>query len=388
MAQTAYNAKVLQLAWLKTSDLATALAITINEGDLITDAMITAAIGSITWQQFAVNSDITDHTFIVEPLMQEQFGEFTRDDIPVKGFEKPEGVLSRIHDSSMSTTHLDLFQNGFGDKVVNSENNDSVDGDINHSVTVTMLGIGLDSSDEGKFVKVGNQASILTNVTGSVLTFASKISAKDGDVIEVLDHFDTDVITDESFILFVRTARGARLVSHVRFGIDFETPYGDLLMLKFKYQGDVALESTLTWGTIGTVTKEAYSKDMTTTHFKGVSAGSAENRCVGAFVFKMEREMNRLPCQGTESLNGNGGTFREKYSTADIQITAYATILNTEYEAKTDIQLLAQKLDFAIYAPAALIASENVNNVNDNVENVVYTIAANTDQDKKMMFIL
>ncbi len=382
-----YNAKVLRMAWIKTSDLETALGLTINEGDLITDAMIVTASASLNWQQFAVSGDISEHAWITEPLTQAQWGEYTRDDLSIKGFEKPEGSITRHHDPLLSTTHLDIFKNGFGDKIVNSGNNDAVNGDVNHSITVTATGTSLDSGDEGKFVKIGDQVSILSDVTGSVLTLESKISASDGDVIEVQDHFETDVLTDESFILFVETARGARLISHVRFGINFETPYNDLLKLKFNYQGDKALVSTLTWSTVGTVITEVNSKNMTTTHFKGVRLGSIDGYCASSFNFKMTREMTRLACQATESLNGNGGTFREMYST-EVEITSYDDLLNSDYELNSEIVLLAQKDSFAIYAPAALIRSENSNVVNDNVENVVYTLAANTNQSKKMIFIL
>ncbi len=380
-----YNAQILRIAYAKTSALASALGITINEGDLITDAMITAA--GLTFQQLAISGDISEHTFLTEALSNAQFGQYSRGDLSIKGFEKPEGSITRIHDNLLSTTHLDIFENGLGELQTNSGNTDTVASDVNHSTTVTMSGTSLDSGDVGKFIQIGNQISVLNNVATSTLTLESKISASAGDTITVLNHFDLDTVTNESFILFVETAKDARLVSHVRFGIDFETPANDLLKLKLNYQGDFALLSTLTWSTLGTITAEVNEKNMTTTHFKGVRAGSVDNMCAASFNFKMTREMTRLECQATESGQGNGGTFREKYM-SEIEIMAYDNDLRIPYIANDYITLVAQKLGFAIYDPGALIKSEDPNVINNNVQNTTYVITGNADMTKKMIMVV
>jgi len=380
---TAFNAKIMRIALLKTKDLATALGYTIDEGDLITDAMILAASG-LGWRQLAVAGDITEHAWITEPLTQEQFAKYTRDDITTLGFETPEGNITKMHYPGFSTFHTDLLETCFGKKILNSGNADVIDGDFRKSLTINTVGLNITSDDIGRFVEIGGYISVIESVATNTITLKSKVTAKNGDTIVVQSHWDTDIINDDSYIMYVETQRGARLISHVRFGLDFETPERDLLKLKFNYQGDVALKSVLTWNDVaatGTMTYEDNSKDMTTTHFKQVTLGDPSNKCLSSFKFTLEREMTRLTGQATESMQGNCGTYKQVYKTS-VEVRAYDYILGSEYNNNTYFMILAQKPGFAIYAPVSQVNSENPNIVNDKASYVTYMLSANVGQSQ------
>ena len=381
------NSKVLKVYYAKISALETALGKTFKEGDIIRDSDI---LGSgLTWQQMALNGPVSDLKFVTEALEAEQYGEYTRDNVVIEGFEKPEGVLNQYHNSLTSTTHLDLLLNALGASVAGSGNTDTVDADVNNSNSVTIAGTGIDSGDIGKFINIGNNKSVLLAVSGSTLTLASKINASVGDAVEVptQNHFDLDVLNDDPFLLFVETEKENHLVSWVRFGLDFSTAPNQLFKLSFNFQGDSAPISTLTSSTIGNITAEHNSTSMTTTNFNSVSLGSSDNFCADTFDFKLTREMTRKVCQGTESQNGNGGTDRKQYKT-ELTVVAYENGLHSEYKANDYITVLAQKSGVAIYAEGALVKSEDTNTITNNMHTTTYMINANVDMAKKLMISL
>lgn len=382
-----YSSQILRVAYIDTSAVAAALGKTLKQGDIITDTDIAAVAGSLTWQELALNNDITQFKFTVDPLMEMQYGDKVRGDISRHGFHAPEGSITRPLDALFSTTHEKIVTSGLGKKVASSGNTDSVDADAQNTDSVTIVGTGIDSGDIGKFIKIGDNQTILLNVVGSVLTLANKINVRGGDTVTVQDHFNPDELEDYSFLMFVETAKGAHLVSWVSFGIDFATPPNELQKLTINWQGDVANKSTLTWATIGTVDAEAQSKAMVTSNFRGISLADSDNICANSFDFKMTREMTRQVCQGTESQQGNGGTFKEKYD-AELTVKAYADDLSAIYDANDYLYVIGQKGDFAIYAPGALIRSEDTNTVNENQHTTDYVIGANVDMSKQMMILL
>lgn len=383
---TGFSAQMLRVAYMTMQDFAASTGRTWRQGDIIKDADVVADNGPVNWQELALNNDITAFKFITEPLSEDQYGNKVRGQISQKGFEKPEGVITRPLDAVFSVTHKSLLTNGLGAEVPGGGEVSTVDSDVVNSATVTTT---TDiSAVAGFFVRIGDNISLVLSAIGPILTLANKITAKAGDAVVELIHYDPDTLGDDAFLMFVETAKGNHLISWVRFGIDFGTAPNELLKLMINWQGDMAQKSNLTWVTIapggGTVTEEENSKAMETSNFVGISLADSDNVCLNSFDFKLTREMTRINSQGTESQQGNGGTFRDNYD-AEITAIAYADELNSIYEANDYLYVLAQKKSFAIYAPGALIRTEDTNTVNDKMHETTYVIGANVDMTKSMM---
>jgi len=382
-----YNPQVYEVAYTTLAELNAASSKTFVEGDIITDADITAATG-LAWQQLAITGAISDNNFVVEPLESEQYGEHSRGNITVKGFENPNGFFTINHYPGISTVHKKIIEAGLGKEVANSGHSGQTASDTHNSTTVDLVaGHTLDSSDEGLFVAMGSEIGVIEDITGDVMTLKYPITASAGVVAIVKNHFNPDELSEDVFILFVRTEKDAYLVSFVRFAVDFETPKRSLFQLKFNYQGDVPRPSTLTMDTLGTLTSEANTKAITTTAFKRIKLGSSPDFCLNNFNLKLTREQQRLDCQATESLNNNGGTFQDKYM-FELDVTTYDNNLRTNYDNNDYISIFAQRGDLAFYSQGGLIKNENPTTINDNVLTTTYEIGANVDmQTQPIIYI-
>jgi len=380
------SSKILRIAYVNMTNFNAATGKTFHQGDVISDADISGAT-NLNWQQLAVNSPISDLKFVREALTAEQYSQENRDDISMPGFHAPEGKISRKHDASFSTTHKELLQNGLGLFNAKSAETDTVSGDVSYSNIVTISGTGITSASAGKAVKVGKNLAIVTSVTGSTVTLENKLNAEDGDTIEAVDYYNLDGINEERYLLFVETDKDNHVVTWVQFGIDFETPNNELLNILINFQGDMANISTLNWSTIGTVIAETATQHMTTTNFKGLSIVDSDLVCANAFNFKLTREMSRITCQATESQQGNAGTDRKKYTT-ELTVVAYSSALHADYKANDYIKVLGQKESFMIYAPGALIRSEDTNTIDGNSHVTTYVISANVDSSEKVIIVL
>ena len=380
------NAKILKVYYTSISELESATGNTYKEGDLITDNDILGA-SDLTWQQIAINSPISDMTFKTEPLTAEQYGEYNRDDISVKGFEAPEGKIVRIHDTSFSTTHAQLLDSGLGSIIPAMGESDTVSTTARDTETVEVTAGTITVSNVGNPLKIGENLVILKAVSGTTLTVAPKINVKSGDTVNDVDYFDLDETKGNPFLLFVETDGGAFLVTWVRFGIDFETPNNDLLRITINFQGDKANKSNLDSSSIGSINTESNTQHLSTTTFKGISIIISNLICANSFNFKLTREMTRIKCQATESQQGNGGTFSSKYTT-ELTITAYSDVLETPYKNNDYVEIIAQKSNFMIYLPGALVRSEDTNTVNDNMQMTTYVVAGNVDMSKKVKIVL
>ena len=387
MGTSGNGSQIFRVAYLKTSDLATALGYAINEGDNITEAEILGVSGSLTWQQLQVNNDISALKRSVDPLTQMQYGAYYKDDYSQKGFEKPEGAVEYLHNTSFSTTHSAILENGLGTKTAGSVST-TVDGAVSNSTTVDVdSAAGLVAGD---FIEIGDYIARIESVVTNTLTLNIAITAADGAAVTEKTTWNPQTLSDDdSFVIFVEASKGSYFVTHARWGVDLDVAQGDYLKLKLNFQGDKAVRTTATFSTIGTVTAETIATTSTTGHFSGVYLNSAagESACVHTFNPKLTREMQRKQCAGTQSRQGNGGTFRDKFTT-ELSVVDYTDSLNTVYEANTQFEVFATRPGSAIYAPKSLVRMEDGNTVTDNQNTTTYTIALNTDMSSDMIIIL
>jgi len=389
MATTGNGANIFRVCYSKTSAIAADLGITINEGDNLTEAQIIAASG-VTWQQIQVANDVSKFVRTIEPLTQAQFGANYKDDISRIGFEKPEGQIDYIHHPLFPTTHETVLENGLGTKVAHGITADTVNGSTFHSNILTQTGTNIVIGDIGKYIKISGQIARITAVATNTITLNAKISAIDGDAIVGIDSWNLQELTnDDSFVIFIEASNGNYFCTHCRFGIDLDVSNNDFLKWMINFQGDKAVPcSTLNFSNLGTsVTAEVIPTTASISNFSGVYFVDETEYCVHTFKPKVTREMTRKGSAATQSRNGNGGTFRDKFTT-ELSVTMYSNSLDTQYRANTQIPVFAQRPDFAIDAQKSLIRSVNENVITDNQNVSELTLAMNTDMSTNFVLVV
>lgn len=384
----ASGVQIFEAYYVKTSVIASALAKTINEGDIITDADLQTA--AVTWKQIQVSSDLSGVTLGTDPLTKVQNGSTYKDDSSRQGFFATEGTLEVEHYNGISTTHSEIFENGLGTKEAHSIVAGTLTADANHTDSITVDATGIVVGD---YIEVNGYIARVLTVTGGTgaITLNVNVNGRSGDAVIGRDSWNLQTLTNnDSFILFLETAKGSYFVPHCRFGVDVDIQSGDFLKLMINFQGDKRRISALTKSTLGTITKESINHNSSTGNFTGVYIDTDSDKakyCTHTFNPKITREMNRLKCEGTESRQGNGGTFRDKFTT-ELTFVAYIDKLKDEYEANEQIAIFASRPGFAIDAKKCLIKSDNLTNVVDDLLTTTYEISMNTDMDEDFKVVI